>query len=147
MFGFDSCVQALLKGAPRFCQACGQLRLQRCEGGVVMQLRVRALPCGACRSFYWVGIEGGCGCRDIELAVVPAWQGEIAATCYLGGFSPENLVRRCACLAMNDGCGARVAEGVFRPCCGMTEERPGRCPACCAPGMPLYPSLPDCLSG
>ena len=146
MFGLDSCVQAFLKGVPRFHNVCGQLRLECCEGGVVMRLRVHGLPCGACQTFYRVGVDGGCGCRGLELAVVPAWQGEIAATCFLGGFTPENLVRRCACLSMNDGCGVRVADGIFHPCCGMEEV--GACrPMCCAPRLPLYPSLPCCPFG
>ena len=145
MFGLDSCAQAFLKGAPRFHNVCGQVRVQCCEGGVVVQLRVRGLPCGARACFYRLSVDGGCGCPPLELPAVPVWQGEAALTCYMGGFSPENLIRRCAYIAMNDGCGARVAEGVFRPCCGMTEER--RCTACCAPRMPLCASLPDCRSG
>ena len=140
MFGLDSCVCAVLKGVPRFHNVCGQVRIQDCDGGVVMQLRAWGLPCGACQSFYRLVIDGGCGCPPIELAVVPAWQGEAAATCFLGGFSPENLIRRCVCLAMNGPCGGRVAEGVLRPCYGL-EEMGERRPRCMPP---LYPSLPCC---
>jgi|GEM_PF-4745211 len=152
MFGLDQCVQAFLKGTPRFHHVCGQVRIQCCEGGVVLQLRVRGLPCGACQSCYRFGIEGGCGCPALELAGVPAWQGEAALTCYMGGFTPESLIRRCAYLAGRDGCGVRVADGVFRPCCGLWPEMDGcraKQPACCEEacrplmprGRPLYPAL------
>lgn len=147
MFGLDSCVQALLKGVPRFHNVCGQVRMQEYDGGVVMQLRVSGLPCGACQSFYRLCVEGGCGCPSLELAVLPAWQGEAAATCFLGGFSPESLIRRCVFLAMNGSCGGRVADGVFRPCRGMDMDMCDCRPSCRAPCAPLYPSLRPCALG
>ena len=146
MFGLDSCVQAPLRGAPRFHGAYGQVRLQCCEGGVMMQLRVHGLPCGACPDFYRLWVEGGCGCPPLELAEVPAWRGEAALTCFLGGFAPENLVRRRVCLAMGEGRDCCVAEGTLQPCRGDCYERPGCCPAACCrpeppPCPPLYPDI------
>ena len=155
MFGLDSCVQAFLKGSPRFHNVCGQVRVQRCEGGVVIQLRVRGLPCGACPCFYRLSVEGGCGCPSLELAIVPAWQGDAALTSYMGGFTPESLIRRCACLAMDGGCGGCIADGVFRPCCDQPACGGFSCascaPPCCPPpcgfNKPLYPALPPCFCG
>ncbi|MBO4299399.1 MAG: hypothetical protein J5998_11430, partial [Clostridia bacterium] len=103
------------------------------------------------RSVYILRVTGGCGCPPVELASVPAWRGEAAMTCYMGGFAPENLIRRCAVLCMSDACGSCVAEGVFRPCCGEGTACCDACrPACppCMPVMtpraPLYPALsPD----
>ena len=141
MFGLDPCAQALLKGLPRFHNACGQVRIQGCDGGAVVQLRVSGLPCAACPCFYRLCVEGGCGCPPIELTAVPAWQGEAALTCYTGGFSPDSMIRRRVSLTMSGGCGERVAEGVFRPC-GCAEAEPCcRRPLRCAPCLPLYPRL------
>lgn len=140
MFGLDSCVQAPLRGTPRFHGAHGQVRLQGCDGGVVLQLRMRGLPCGACLDSYRLWVEGGCGCPALELAGVPAWRGEAALTCYLGGFAPENLACRCVCLSMGDGCDGRIAEGILQRCCDQRPE-PKRCerprPSC----APIYPEM------
>ena len=146
MFGLDSCVQAPLRGTPRFHGAHGQIRLQCCEGGVVVQLRMHGLPCGACPDFYRLWVEGGCGCPPLELAEAPAWRGEAALTCFVGGFAPENLVRRRVFLSMGDGCDGRVAEGVLLPCRGACcEEEPvcrrRPCRPIPPPCPPLYPEL------
>ena len=157
MFGLDSCVQAPLRGTPRFHGAHGQIRLECCEGGVILRLRVRGLPCGACPDFYRLWVEGGCGCPPLALADVPAWRGEAALTCYVGGFAPENLVGRRAYLSMGEGRDGRVAEGALQPCrdcCydegpGCRDERPCRRTRPCRPAPPpcppLYPDLmPRC---
>ena len=116
MFGLDACVQAVLRGAPRFHRACGRVRLKCCDGGVIMQLRMHNLPCGACPAFYRLRVREGCGCPALDLAEVPCWQGEAALTCFLGGFTPENLTRRCVCLCMNGGPDGLIADGVLQPC-------------------------------
>ena len=136
MFGLDSCVQAPLRGTPRFHCAHGQIRLQCCEGGVIMQLRMHDLPCGACPDFYCLWVDGGCGCPPLELADVPAWRGEAALTCYLGGFAPENLARRCVYLSMGEGRDGRVAEGILQPCRDGYPEPPACRPRPCRPPSP-----------
>lgn len=145
MFHLNSCVQAALTGTPRFHGAHGLIRLECCEGGVMMRLRVRGLPCGTCPDTYCLRVEGGCGCPVLALAEVPAWRGEAALTCFLGGFAPENLIHRCACLCMGDRWDGRVAEGIFKPCRGECAEADDCCRRpVCRPPRPLCPPLfPD----
>ena len=141
MFDHQSCAQAFLKGSPRFHSICGQIRIQCCDGGVVVQLRLRGLPCaGMSQGFLCLRIEGGCGCPCIELAPVPVWQGEAAMTYLMGGFSPDSLIRRVVCLS--DPCGGQLADGVFQPCCASPCPPPKPCDPC----RPVCPPLKPCDS-
>lgn len=148
MYGYEACVQTLLRGEARFCRVQGCVRIRSCGGGVVVQIQVRNLPCGNGMDFYGLRIEGGCGCSALSLASVPAWQGEASMTYYMGGVAAENLARREIVLYLGDPCCGRVACGVFRCCypedrdfgassCQMSSctPYPLRCP-------PLYPQAP-----